>query len=720
MTSRQKTRMVTRLSKGEPTLLQKGSGPRLSVILCTYNRCNLVLNALTSLRRQTLSYADFEILVIDNGSSDSTLNAVRHYVSAGRHEPRKNDEVWKVQCLSEPKNGLAYARNTGLLAASGEIAVFLDDDTVADPYFLERLLQAYDETGADAIGGKVEMRWEAARPYWLTDDMLELLGYFSPSKERMELPAPISFSSSCFSVKIAALRTTGYFSPFLSKRRDLPASTEIQHLCHRLRAEGYRLWYEPSAQVFHCIPATRLKREFFTGRAYWQGRSEVLSQYRDEKRQNTAAAMRSLYSDIRSLLFLGLIHRPLLSMADRPTSERMDAAMEQARIWGRVQQRLSFLEHAPANITEPSVLFVRSEKPDPTANLLMQSLQDIYCTPGDPDVPLSWLWRHRAYQGRAIGILHFYRPGSLDLSHRQRQRLWFRLWLAHRLGVRVVTTDAGGWWQSTQGLRYLARRAIERNLMARSHIIISYTRQPEQLYPDKKLRRRLRCLPHPGFYGTVLPPVQRDEARKRLAFPPVAGFAFLCLASHHTERELIYLLESFSKAVEQFRKSGPPSGISPLPPDGPLQLLLVGRPGAKEFSSRILKLAAINPNIHLHSAEPTEEDIALYTGAVDALVLPHFAIRTAGMLELAMLALSYGRVIVAPRLPRFSGMLPPRATSYYEPNSHESLARAMLEARQLDYHLTERDIEALNAETGWGQYADRLGKIYREILERKM
>src|SRR5579884_3019453 len=329
MTSRQKTRMVTRLSKGEPALLQKGSGPRLSVILCTYNRCNLVLNALASLRRQTLSYADFEILVIDNGSSDGTLNAVRHYVSAGRHEPRNNDEVWKVQCLSEPQNGLAYARNTGLLAASGEIAGFLDDDTVAAPYFLERLLQAYDETGADAIGGKVEMRWEAARPYWLTDDMLELLGYFSPSKERMELPAPISFSSSCFSVKIAA----------------------------------------------------------------------------------------------------------------RPTSERMEAAMEQARIWGRVQQRLSFLEHAPANITEPSVLLVRSDKPDPTADLLVLSLQDIYCTPGDPDIPLSWLWRHRAYQGKAIGILHFYRPGALDLSHRQRQRLWFRLWLAHRLGVRIVTID---------------------------------------------------------------------------------------------------------------------------------------------------------------------------------------------------------------------------------------------------------------------------------------
>ncbi|HET7640423.1 MAG TPA: glycosyltransferase, partial [Ktedonobacteraceae bacterium] len=57
--------------------------PRLSVILCTYNRCNLVLSALASLRRQTLAYDQFEVLVIDNGSTDGTLGAVRAYVNAG-------------------------------------------------------------------------------------------------------------------------------------------------------------------------------------------------------------------------------------------------------------------------------------------------------------------------------------------------------------------------------------------------------------------------------------------------------------------------------------------------------------------------------------------------------------------------------------------------------------------------------------------------------------
>src|SRR5256712_13311634 len=96
-----------------------GTSPRFSVILCTYNRRNLVLSALASLRRQTLAYEQFEVIVVDNGSTDGTLEAVRTYVSAGVQLGRKSQELWYVHCLSESKNGLAYARHTALQEASG-------------------------------------------------------------------------------------------------------------------------------------------------------------------------------------------------------------------------------------------------------------------------------------------------------------------------------------------------------------------------------------------------------------------------------------------------------------------------------------------------------------------------------------------------------------------------------------------------------------------------
>lgn len=744
MTARQKSRLATRRGKGElavqqlhhltyastqPLPLAPVTALHFSVILCTYNRRRLVLNALTSLRRQSLPFSAFEVIVVDNGSRDGTLSAVRTYANAGRHAGQKAEEIWNVHCLSEARGGLANARNTGLLAASGEIVVFLDDDTIAEPHLLERLWQAYVETGAEAVGARVELQWDGKRPHWLADDMRDTLGYFAPAEHRVRLNPPESFSSACFSIKVEALRAAGSFSPFLSKRPDLPASMEVHDLCQRLHANGYALWFEHDALVLHRASAARLTRAFFIGRAYWQGRSEVLADYRNYGRQDPAMTMPAAWRDLRAYLRLALVHRPLLSLAGRSSSERIEAVMQQACLWGRFAQRISLLEHAPAERAWPAICFLRPAEPDETADLLLAALaaQDIRCTPATEDVPVAWLWQHRAHHGKAIGILHLYRPGLLALTHRQQQQLWFRIWLAHRWGIRIIITDAGGYWQSVQGvhgLRFLSQRVFERQLMQYSDAIMSFTRQPEQLYRQRGLRSRLRCLPHPGFGGLLPPLINRDDARRRLDFPPEAGVALLCLAHRHTERELLHLVEAFlaAKRIEReeaVKKMGAGKAPGALPAsDTGLQLLLVGPPRDKEVSKRILKLAAHLPALHLHLSLPDHQTLSLYLSSVDALVMPHFAIDSAGMLETAMLGLSYGRVTIVPNLPRFRGMLPPRASVYYDPASRESLTQAILEARTRDYCLTERDREALDAKSGWENYAARLVKVYRDVLER--
>ncbi len=359
-------------------------------------------------------------------------------------------------------------------------------------------------------------------------------------------------------------------------------------------------------------------------------------------------------------------------------------------------------------------------------------------SPATTSVPIAWLWQHRAHHGKAIGILHLYRPGVLALTHRHQQQLWFRIWLAHRWGIRIIVSDAGGYWQSMRGLHFLSQRAFERQVMQHSDVILGFTRQPEQLYLNRRLRSRLRCLPHPGFGGYLPPLMPRGEARNLLDFPPDAGTALLCLAYQHTERELLHLVEAFQRAkqieqeeaakaiyIEQEEvetkgtRQEPPKRFHPSPAStAGLQLLLVGPPCDKEVSTRIIKLAARQPALHLHLSMPDYNTLSLYLASVDALVLPHFAVETAGLLESALLALSYGRVVVVPNLPRFRGMLPPRASIYYDPTSRESLTRALLEARRRDYRLTARDKEALEAKSGWGQYAARLVKVYREVLER--
>jgi GT2 family glycosyltransferase len=732
-----------------------------------------VLTTLASLRRQTVPYDEFEVIVVDNGSTDGTLNVVQAYVSASLHPERKPEDTWRVRCLSEPRNGLAYARHTGLLAASGEIAVFLDDDVIADPFLLENLQEAYDATGADAVGGRVELRWEARRasgasprPYWLMPGLLDVLGHYEPAAARVRLPDEISFSNSNFSVNVAALREVGAFSPFVSRRQRFPANMESEDLCRRLREAGYALWYEPDAIVAHRVTAPLLRRAYFVGRAYWQGRSETLAQYSSERLQASEQryTVRGLWQQIRpelhEMLALWLLHRPLMRLAGRPAGERLEAAMAQARSWGRLQQHLAFFEHAPLEPDMPAVLLVRpaniSDKlgSHVTAELLTRALWrlDVPCIETTGMIPLSWLWRHRAAQGQATGIIHFYQPGALMLTYRQRRQLWFRLWLARCLGMRIACTDSGGWWQCTRGPRFLARRVLERKLLYASDVILAFSRQPEQLYPDRILRPRVRCLPHPGLrglYDTSLMPTKSElkdrgwtdatmvygnwtgdhkgphpissstaattifergelaAARQLLGLPDDECFVYLCLAGAHTERELAMLIEAFDAG----------GGRMSMFEEKPL-LMVAGTPGDKQrMSGRILRLAAQNPNVYLFTATPGTDDMALYLGAANALALPHFAVTKAGSLELAMLALSYGLAVIAPDLPRFRGMLPPHASVLYDPARRESLIQACLKAQKLDFILSEQEKQALDAETGWGQYAHRLLKIYRRVLE---
>lgn len=697
-----------------------GKPPRFSVILCTYNRRDLVLSTLASLRRQTLPYAQFEVIVVDNGSTDGTLNTVRAYVSAGMQEQKKTDDTWRVQCLAEPRSGLAHARNTGLHTAAGDIAVFLDDDALADPHFLEQLMQAYDQTGADAIGGRVEIRWEAPRPHWVSEDLLEQLGYFSPFAERRQvwpgMKDGLCLSNCNFSVKVAALRAAGKFRPFLSKRPRMPMSMEIQDVCQRLYDANKNIWYEPRALVMHRVPAQRLQRSYFVGRAYWQGRYDVLTAYARtgfEKGKGSARPARTLLPELARLAYLFFVQRPLLRLAARSSNERLKAAMEQAHRWGFLQQRVSLLHHAPAEMTTPAVLLVHTNGTDPSPQLLSRALAryEVNCAAIDGRIPLAWLWQQRRRRRSARGIIHFYRPGALQLSARQSGQLWFRLWLARSWGIHIVATDAGGWWQSTRGLPAFARQLLERRIISLSRLVLSYTRQPERLYPQKKLRRRARCLLHPGFRGYYPQPAPLDVARQQLGLPR-DSFVYVCLANNHTEKELLALLSTFAglKRHEQLYGSFAPAQAG-------AQLLLVGAAGDQKTTTRILEAAAFYPAVHL-ALTFKEERMPFYLGAANAVVLPHTALPSAGSLHMAMLALSYERAVVAPDLPRFAGMLPPEACVYYQPASAGSLGQALLKVQRLHYALNQKEAEALDAASSWNQYAQRLLTWYQQLLSR--
>src|SRR5438552_1816150 len=110
--------------------------PRMSVVVCTYNGSRTIRDCCEGLRR--LAYPDYEVIVVDDGSTDTTGAIARGY---------------DVRLIRTPNRGLACARNTGLAAATGEIVAYLDDDAYPDPHWLTYLAATFLSTSHAGVGG---------------------------------------------------------------------------------------------------------------------------------------------------------------------------------------------------------------------------------------------------------------------------------------------------------------------------------------------------------------------------------------------------------------------------------------------------------------------------------------------------------------------------------------------------------------------------------------
>lgn len=133
----------------------------VSVILPVYNRQNVIEECLRSVLAQ--SYADFEVLVIDDGSTDQTSDICRRLAA----------EDSRIHLITGHHAGVSAARNLGLETASGEYLFFLDSDDIIHPLLLEELVSGLKPTGAAIAGtGLVLIRgsnWAHAIPRHLAD-----------------------------------------------------------------------------------------------------------------------------------------------------------------------------------------------------------------------------------------------------------------------------------------------------------------------------------------------------------------------------------------------------------------------------------------------------------------------------------------------------------------------------------------------------------------------
>lgn len=239
---------------------------KASVLVCTHNRADVLPFALASLEAQTLSADQFEVLVLDNASTDATADIVRAHAAKTRLE---------LRYVHEPRLGLCVARNRGVAEAKAPLIAFLDDDAKAEPGWLEALVRAHGDTGAAAVGGKIVPDWRSERPEWFSDVLMRYLIVLDLGPERRPVTKIPFFYGTNMAFDRNVFGRLGTFREDLDRVGQILAGGGDTEMCLRVHRAGLALIYEPGAVVHHQIPASRLTRAFFRTRFYYSGRARA-------------------------------------------------------------------------------------------------------------------------------------------------------------------------------------------------------------------------------------------------------------------------------------------------------------------------------------------------------------------------------------------------------------------------------------------------------------
>jgi glycosyltransferase involved in cell wall biosynthesis len=246
------------------------AGARISAVVCTYDRYDLLEVALASLRTQTIGADEYSIIVVDNSPD------------AGRAQvyTDKYNNVENIKYLYTPIAGLSNARNLAARECRTEFVAYLDDDAEASSAWLEHLIGAFDAFGpsSGAVGGPILPIWQDARPAWLPDELLGALtavdwgGGLRIADEREWIAgANMAFRSE-------ALLAAGAFSTSLGRVGAGGAllSNEEVEVVAKLRAGGLQVVWAPGAKVRHLVARERLNQGWLRKRYAWQAVSDFL------------------------------------------------------------------------------------------------------------------------------------------------------------------------------------------------------------------------------------------------------------------------------------------------------------------------------------------------------------------------------------------------------------------------------------------------------------
>jgi glucosyl-dolichyl phosphate glucuronosyltransferase len=234
----------------------------LSIVICTYNRSALLKECLASLVSQRVGRDDYEIIVVDNNSSDDTSNVAGDML--------KNER--RARVIRETQQGTSYARNRGVRESRGEYIAFLDDDGKAQPGWVERLFWIIQNCDYDCVGGVYLPWYREGKVDWFKDEYASNQGLEKQVDYKIGLLPDNCYASSgnCI-MKRSAIEAAGFFPTHLGPMGNRFGYGEETLLQVLIKARGGTIGFDPDLVIIHDVSSKKQHLAWLIYAQYLEG-----------------------------------------------------------------------------------------------------------------------------------------------------------------------------------------------------------------------------------------------------------------------------------------------------------------------------------------------------------------------------------------------------------------------------------------------------------------
>ena len=694
------------------------NAPELSVVICTYNRSAMLVRTLKSFFEQKeLENAPFELIVVDNNSTDDTRRVVEGF------GPRPS-----LRYTFEPRQGLSAARNRGIQESRGRFVAFLDDDVIVDAHWLTNLRRAFAETNAAVVGGRSYLAFDTPPPDWLGPEFRTLLSEADLGSARIDVPDGKGLFGLNLSFEKSALVGAGGFDEQLGRTGTALLGGEETAVMRRIAAAGGRIVYAPGVVVGHIIDGPRLRWDYFERLAVGMGRSLALacaqSQSGFEARWfslfRSAAACWHTWLSLRMRKALGRSPYEIYRALRRYLTAR--SRFSTLKSLPRENRKISIQTHPEASLYGSSADKTNSDAlrvaflPEWFNNPYQVRLDDELSKLGARMIRLGRtareiarnLRRHRPHILHLHWLHAFYEVRPAKNSAMKLALSLLGLTATRWRGTRIVWTAHNLKHHETLAPRL--DRFINRWVAHRADAIIAHGESAKRMVIQEfnlTDDRRVHVIPHGNYLGAYPNTITHNEARTQLDLAE-GDFVFLFLGQIRPYKGVLELVEAF-RSLES----------------AAARLLIAGKARDAADAALIVQRIAGDRRIRFDHGYVADERIQMYMNAADAVVLPYRDILTSGA---AILAMSFGKACLAPRIGGLVDLFEDDATNrdacrlpgafFYETSHPDGLRKSLakaVESREMLADMGARNLKVV-ASWSWRHVAERTLRVYQSCL----